>query len=299
MRKHPVIFGLAFVFLVGVALLILLYSLNALSGKGASFSGPEKVGIINIDGIISSSQEIVDQIDEFAKDNSVKAVVVRIDSPGGGVAASQEIYGALKGLKKNKKVIASLGSVAASGGYMIACAADKILANPGTLTGSISAIMFFGNAEELLKKIGFKASVIKSGKYKDIGSPTREMTADEKQILQVLVDDIYHQFVDLVSKDRNIPREKVVQVADGRLFSGRQALSLQLIDLLGDRGEAVRLAGKMGGIKGVPDVVYPKKKAISFWDLLLENNVDSFIGTIRDKIIALPRGVNLLYEYGV
>src|SRR3989337_4601634 len=176
MRKHPVIYGVSLVFLSGLGFLALIYGLSSLTGNMPFFPRDDKVGVIAISGIISSSQEIVEQVTEFKNDRTIKAVVIRVDSPGGGVASSQEIYAAIKGLKKHKKVVASLGSIAASGGYMIACAADKIVANPGTLTGSISAIMYFANAEDLLKKIGLKSSVVKSGKYKDIGSPTREMT---------------------------------------------------------------------------------------------------------------------------
>ncbi len=298
MRKHPVIYGLCLIFLLGLGSIILLYGYSALMGDVNLFYSSEKVGVVSIRGVISSSQETVEQIDKFGKDNNIKAVVVRIDSPGGGVAASQEIYAAVKRIKKNKIVVASLGSVAASGGYMVACAADKIVANPGTVTGSISAIMHFANAEDLLKKIGLKSSVIKSGKYKDIGSPAREMSDEEKQILQALVDDIYFQFIDVVAQDRKIPHEEVKKLADGRIFTGRQALLHKLIDFLGDRSFAVRLAGKMAGIKGTPDVVYPKKKDITFLDFILQNTAASFAAALKNNIATIPQGLNLMYEYG-
>ncbi|MDP2268591.1 MAG: signal peptide peptidase SppA, partial [Deltaproteobacteria bacterium] len=201
-------------------------------------------------------------------------------------------------LKKNKIVVASLASVAASGGYMIACAADKIVANPGTVTGSISAIMYFANAEDLLKKIGLKPSVIKSGTYKDIGSPARGMSDEEKQILQVLVDDIYFQFIDVVVQDRNIPQEEVKKLADGRVFTGRQALRYKLIDFLGDRLFAVQMAGKMAGLKGTPDVVYPKKKDITFLDFILQNTAASFAASLKNNFATIPQGFNLMYKYG-
>jgi len=298
MKKHPVIFGLFLVFVSGVALLLILRVMVALLGDGVFFSQNEKVGIINISGIISSSREVVEQLEEFGKDDRIKALVVRIDSPGGGVAASQEIYAAIKRLKNNKKVVASLGSIAASGGYMIACAADKIVANPGTLTGSISVIMYFANTEDLFKKIGLKSSVIKSGKYKDIGSPTREMTEDEKQLLQALVDDIYNQFVAVIAHDRNIPQEKVLPFADGRVFSGRQAQVLRLVDYLGDKSYAVQLAGKMAGIKGTPEVLYAKKRDVSLWEFILQTTFVSVINNLKGEINAIPHGINLLYEYG-
>jgi protease-4 len=298
MRKHPVIYGLCLIFLLGLVSVILLNGYRALTSDADVFHSREKIGIVSIRGVISSSQEATEQIDEFGKDNSIKALVLRIDSPGGGVAAAQEIYAAVKRIKKNKIVVASLGSVAASGGYMIACAADKIVANPGTITGSISAIMYFANAEDLLKKIGLKPSVIKSGKYKDIGSPTRGMSDEEKQILQGLVDDIYFQFIDLVAQDRKIPHEEVKILADGRVFSGRQALLHKLIDVLGDRSFAIQLAGKMAGIKGTPDVVYPKKKDVTFLDFILQNTAASFAAAIKDNIGTIPQGLNLMYKYG-
>ncbi len=209
---------------------------------------------------------------------------MRIDSPGGGVASSQEIYEAVIDLKKKKKVVASMGSVAASGGYMVACAADKIVANPGTITGSISAVMHFANAEELLKKLGLKASVVKSGKFKDIGSPVREMTAEEKALLQELVDDIYDQFLDMVARDRNIPKENLRKIADGRVFTGRQAHKLGLVDYLGDMGYALTLAGEMSGMKGKPDVVYPKKKGSKFWDYVFREMFTALDEQMRGKV---------------
>ena len=298
MKKHPVIYGLGLIFLLGLGSIILLYGYNALTGDVNLFRRPEKVGVVNIRGVISSSQEAVEQIEEFGKDITIKAVVVRIDSPGGGVAVSQEIYAAVKRIKKNKIVVASLGSVAASGGYMIACAAERIVANPGTVTGSISAIMYFANAEDLLKKIGLKPSVIKSGKYKDIGSPTRGMSDEEKQILQVLVDDIYFQFIDIVAQDRKIPQEEVKKIADGRVFTGRQALLHKLIDFLGDKTFAIQLAGKIAGIKGTPDIVYPKKKDVTVWDFILQNTAASFATALKNNISPLPQGLNLMYKYG-
>jgi protease-4 len=298
MRKHPVIYGISVVLLAGVIFLLVVYALNTLRGEGRFFSISDKIGIITISGIITDSQKIVEQLDTFKKDKAIKAVVLRIDSPGGGVAQSQEIYAAVKDLRKDKKVVASLGSIAASGGYMIACAADKIVANPGTITGSISAIMYFANAEDLLKKIGLKSSVIKSGKYKDIGSPTREMTDDERKILQELVDDIYNQFLEVIAKDRETSPEEIKKIADGRVFSGRQAQKLKLVDFLGDGNYAVRLAGKMSGIAGTPDVVYPKERGITFWDYMLQNTATSIAAAIKGKIGTIPQGVNYLYEFG-
>jgi protease-4 len=267
-RRHPVIFGIFLLFLIVTVFFLLVYVLGSSTEDRRSFALDNKVGIVKVEGFIGDTRDVVEQLNQFGKDDAIKAVVLRIDSPGGGVASSQEIYAAVTDLKKKKKVITSMGSLAASGGYMVACATDKIVANPGTMTGSISAVMHFANAEELLKKLGLKASAVKSGKFKDIGSPVREMTAEERALIQELVDDIYDQFLDMVARDRNIPKENLRKIADGRIFTGRQAQKLGLVDYLGDMGYAVTLAGEMSGIKGKPEVVYPKKKGSRFWDYL-------------------------------
>ncbi len=284
MRKHPVLFGIFLLFLVGVVFFMLIYVLGSGTEDKRSFALNNKVGVVKVEGFIGDSQEIIEQLNQFGKDDSIKAVIMRIDSPGGGVAPSQEIYAAVNDLKKKKKVVASMGSLAASGGYMVACAADKIVANPGTITGSISAIMHFANAEELLKKLGLKASAVKSGKFKDIGSPARQMTAEERALIQGLVDDIYDQFLDLVSQDRKIPKENLKDIADGRVFTGRQALQLGLVDYLGDMGYAISLAGELSGIKGKPDVVYPKKKGSKFWDYIFREMFISLEGQLQSRI---------------
>ncbi len=229
MRRHPVISGICLLTLIGMVFFAAIYGLGLFRAENPLNLG-EKVGVIPIEGIIGEAADIIDQINEFAESNGIRAVVLRIDTPGGGVAPSQEIYQAVRELRKKKKVVVSMGSVAASGGYLIAVAADRIVANPGTITGSISAVMHYANVEELMKKVGVRSSVIKSGKFKDIGSPVREMTADERSLIQGIVDDIYDQFVRTVSENRKIPLSKIVQLADGRIFTGRQAKELRLID---------------------------------------------------------------------
>lgn len=284
MRKHPVALGIFLLFLVGMVFFLLVYVLGSASEDKHSFALKNKVGVVKVEGFIGDTHDVIEQLNQFSKDDGIKAVILRIDSPGGGVASSQEIYEAVIDLKKNKKVVASMGSVAASGGYMVACAADKIVANPGTITGSISAVMHFANAEELLKKLGLKASVVKSGKFKDIGSPVREMTAEEKALIQGLVDDIYDQFLDMVARARNIPKENLRKIADGRVFTGRQAHKLGLVDYLGDMGYALTLAGEMSGIKGKPDVVYPKKKGSKFWDYVFREMFIALDEQMRGKV---------------
>jgi len=183
-------------------------------------------------------------------------VVLRINSPGGSIGAVQEIYEEVNRLKeKGKKVVVSMGDVGASGAYYIACAADKIVANPGTITGSIGVLMSLGNMEELFRKIGIKIEVIKRGKHKDIGSLSREMTAEERRLLQGVIDDAYDQFLRVVIEGRNLKKSKAEKLAQGQVFTGRQAKDLGLIDEIGNFQDAVRLAGKLAGIPGEPKVI--------------------------------------------
>ena len=295
MRKHPVILGLLLLLLVGVIFFLAVYLLGSLTGK-RSLSLSDHVGVVTVEGVLRDSQDIVRQVEEFSRDEGVKAVVVRIDSPGGGVTPSQEIYDSLVELKTKKRIVVSMGSVAASGGYLIACAADKIVANPGTITGSISAIMHFANAEELLKKIGLKSSTVKSGKFKDIGSPTRPMTREEKALIQALVDDTYDQLLDVIARDRKIPKEALRKIADGRIFTGRQARKLGLVDDLGGMDYAVRLAGKISGIKGKPEVAYPTKKKSTLWELILQQTISTLVGELRKEENRFHQGFYYLYE---
>jgi protease-4 len=294
MRKHPVFFGMLILLVLGFVFYFAFYRAGLYSGKNKGFSLRDKIGVVSVEGVINDSMDITDQLDEFAKDDSIVAVVLRVDSPGGGVAVSQEIYDAVVELRKTKKVVASMGSVAASGGLLVACGADKIVANPGTITGSISAIMQFANFEELLKKIGLKSSVIKSGQYKDIGSPLRDMTPEEKVILQDLVDDIYNQFVDVIVKERKLPREKVIAIADGRVFSGRKAKELGLVDYLGDMKSAAKLASKLAGKNGKYDLVYPAKKRTSVFDYFLESAATHISNSLKEKIES-KSGISYLY----
>ncbi len=294
MRRHPVISGICLLTLIGMVFFAAIYGLGLFRGENPLNLG-EKVGVIPIEGIIGDSGEIIDQINEFADSNGIRAVVLRIDTPGGSVAPSQEIYQAVRELRKKKKVVVSMGSVAASGGYLIAVAADRIVANPGTITGSISAVMHYANVEELLKKVGIRSSAIKSGKFKDIGSPVREMTAEERSLIQGIVDDIYDQFVRTVSENRKIPLSKIVRLADGRVFTGRQAKELGLIDDLGGLQDAVLLAGRLSGIKGKPEIVYGMKKKTTLWRYLMQNMTSAVSEEIRRNSAEL-RGAQYLLQ---
>lgn len=251
----------------------------------------DKIGVVPIKGVLNTSKEIVAQLDKYAEDDDIKAVVLRVDSPGGAVVPAQEIYDKINKIKEKKKVVTSMGSVAASGGYYIACASDKIVANPGTITGSIGVIIQFPQVKELLKKIGLKSTVIKSGKYKDVGSPSREISQDEMKLLQGLVDDIYNQFVEAVSSSRKIPKKKVEEIADGRIITGRQALELGLVDYLGTMEYSIDLAARLSGIEGKPQVVYPKEKRIG----LLRYVVKEVVSIVSEEFGNRETGVHYMY----
>ena len=283
MKRHPVIFGVFLLVLIFVLFFLVVFGITIFTEDRSVFSLRDKIGIVTIGEVIRDSSPIVDQLVKYGKDDSVKAVVLRVDSPGGGVVPSQEIYDAVLSLKKKKKVVVSMGSVATSGGYYVACAADKIVANPGTITGSIGVIVHFSNVEELFKKIGLRPTIIKSGKYKDIGSPFRDMTADEKRLIQKVVDDIYDQFLEAISLNRKISKDKVAEIADGRIFTGRQALKMGLVDFLGDKEYAINLAAKLSGIKGEPEMVYPKEKGLKLWKYIVKKMVSTLVNEWREE----------------
>ena len=245
------------ILIVAVGLLFFL-----LIARGLVQSAPigDKVAVIDIVGVISRTDTVIDQIHQYRDDQTVKAIVLRINSPGGSVAPVQEIYSELR--KLEKPIVASMGSTAASGGYYIAAIADEILANPGTLTGSIGVIMQFTKLKGLYEKIGLEQQVIKSGKFKDTGSSIRDMTDEERAILQATLDDVHNQFIDAVFEGRqaHLTREEIVTLADGRVFSGQQAFGHKMVDQLGNLPDAIERAGELGGISGKPKVVRTKRK---------------------------------------
>jgi protease-4 len=250
----------------------------------------EKVAVINIVGAISNGGTIIDLIHQYRDEQSVKAVVLRINSPGGSVAPVQEIYGELRKLKK--PIVASMGSTAASGGYYIASAANQIVANPGTLTGSIGVIMQFIKMEGLYEKVGLEQQVVKSGRFKDTGSPVRDLTAEERALLQATIDDVHNQFVNAIFEGRqeHLTREEIVALADGRIFSGQQALEHKLVDRLGNLPDAIELAGTLGGISGKPKVVRAKRK-VSLLERLLGATGERSLDKLLDNA-----GVTFRYE---
>lgn len=257
---------------VGVGIVVLfigtVWVFMATLGEDGLPTGGPKVAVVEIEGIIVDGAAAVRELREHADNPSIKAVVLRVNSPGGVVAPTQEIFAAIQRTRKaGKPVVASLGAVAASGGYYVAVAADRIYANPGTLTGSIGVVMQLANLEGLLKKVGVDYVVVKAGAYKDVGNFARTMSPEERKMLQALLDDVYSQFVEAVSEGRGLEKKDVLAFAEGRIYSGQQALALKMVDELGGFEEAVEAAGKLANISGRPKLVYPRKK-FSFRDLM-------------------------------
>ncbi|HAO93537.1 MAG: hypothetical protein A2X93_03720 [Deltaproteobacteria bacterium GWC2_56_8] len=243
-----------------VFVIVLVLSIAIAAFTGGAFSTSDKVAIVELEGIIIDPSETLRRLKVLEERDDVKAIVVRIDSPGGAVGPSQEIHGEIKRLREKKKVVASMGTIAASGGYYTAVAAERIVANPGTITGSIGVIVEFFNAEELLQKIGLKGYVVKSGKFKDVGSPLRKMEDEERKLLQAVIDDVNDQFIEAVAEGRGLKPEDVRAIADGRIFTGAQAKEKGLIDELGGLSSAIKLSAELAGIEGEPEVIYPERK---------------------------------------
>ena len=255
---------------VGILVLFLgtIWVLMATVSEDGLPTGGPKVAVVEIEGIIIDGTAAVRELREHADNSAIKAIVLRINSPGGVVAPTQEIFSAIQRARKaGKPVVATLGAVAASGGYYVAAAADRIYANPGTLTGSIGVVMQMANLEGLLKKVGVEYVVVKAGAYKDVGNFARTMSPEERKMLQALLDDVYSQFVDAVAEGRGLERKEVLAFAEGRIYSGQQALALKMVDEMGGFEDAVEAAGKLANIQGRPKLVYPRRK-FSFKDLL-------------------------------
>jgi len=250
-----------------VSAIVWLFSDFEISAKG------NRVGLIDIKGTIINSQDTVKQIKDWRKDSTIKAIVIRIDSPGGAVAPSQEIYREIRRTIGTKPVVASMGSIAASGGYYIASAASYIVANPGTITGSIGVIINLPNLRELFAKIGYQMTTIKSGQFKDIGNVARDMTPEEKELVQATIDETYRQFVRDVAAGRNLSEDDVRKVADGRIIMGEKALEVKLVDQLGNFEDAVAKAGELAKISGEPNMVNAKKKKLSLLDIIAGSDV--------------------------
>ncbi len=297
MRRRDLIIGiiilLAFVGFV-------FFSVVAILGLGGqhAFEFPmlgKRVAIIDVVGPIYSSTDVVRQIKKYTEDGSVPAIVLRVNSPGGGVAAAQEIHSQLeKARDEGKVIIVSMGAVAASGGLYIAMAADTIVANPGTLTGSIGVIFQYPTIQELADKIGVRYEVIKSGTLKDVGSPWHTATEEEIAHLQSVIDDTYEQFVEAVARGRQMDPEEVRPLADGRVFTGRQAFQANLVDVLGDFDDALDIAAEMVGLDTPPKTIKEtRRRRATIWDLVGRGLFGLLLGMTPEEV----SGPQLLFLY--
>jgi len=273
--RRPIVWGLIGTAGMLAGFFLFVLTLTALlTGEVVVADSGMKIAVVRIEGVISSdvAQETVEQLTKYREDPSIGAIILRINSPGGGVASSQDIYEEVKRLRTDGKlVVASLGSLAASGGYYIACGVERIFANPGTITGSIGVIVQLANAEELLNKIGIEATVITSGPFKALGNPTQPLRPEEREVFQGLVDDVHQQFVEAVAQGRNLPYAEVRQHADGQIFTGRQAKEFHFVDELGTLQDAVSYAAATLGVVGKPNLVQEERERFWWLKFVLES----------------------------
>jgi protease-4 len=286
--------------ILGAPIVLGLLLLAVHSRTGQSKLSPlssHKVGLVQVSDVIYSSEDYVKQLRDLREDDAVAGVLLRIDSPGGAVAPSQEIFEEVMKFREiNKPLVVSMGNLAASGGYYIASPAFKIFANPGTITGSIGAIMSFPHYYKLLSKIGVDMEVIKAGELKDVGSPNREMTPKERAYLQAMIHDVHLQFIEDVSRARSIDVDSLVPLADGRIFTGRQALSVGLVDTLGGYEDALDYLKAYVGVSEKSNPV-EKKKPEPFWKKLLTEEIFDKIPLLKNA--AMPSGSYFLYDMSV
>lgn len=287
-----IVLGLSSVFFVAfvaISAAIFMWSPSGSVGKPSFLGTSNRIGVIEVKGVILDSKKVTQHIRAFEKDASIKAILVRLDSPGGAVGPSQEIYQALK--KSSKPVVASMGSVAASGAFYIACGAKKVFANPGTITGSIGVIMEFVNLKDLYQWAKVKRYAITTGKFKNVGASYKDMSPEENQILQVMINDVLEQFRAAVGEARGLSSEDVVKVSDGRIFSGAQAKAQKLIDETGTFQDAVDAAAELASIKGEPELVYPQRHPMRWMEFLMENpdeesgEARSVLGRVASRIL--------------
>lgn len=278
MKKRPFLMASMTIGAIFLFFLLVVFVAGMFSGRSVVVSVGKKIGILEVYGTILDAQKLIEQIDEFRENDTIKAVVLRIDSPGGGVAPSQEIHAELKRLAEEKPLIVSMGAVAASGGYYLAVAGERLFANPGSITGSIGVIMSFPDYRELMGKVGVKTEVVKSGQFKDVGSSSREFTDADRELLQGMINDVHEQFVQAISEGRNLSIDRLRPFVDGRIFTGRQALELGLIDELGTFTDAIGYAAKVSGVGEDPDLVYPEPVREDFFDRLIQGAANRYLG---------------------
>jgi protease-4 len=275
-----------FILVVFVAI-ALAFTMGLSSRFYGHMFGRASIALLRVEGPIIEVDWHIDQVQKLREDVNIKGVVLRIDSPGGAIAPTQELYKELLRLREEKPVVTSMGTVAASGGYYLSCATDWIICNPGTITGSVGVIMEFTNLGEMLQKLGIGTRTIKSGKFKDTGNPTREMTAEEERLLTDMIMDTYDQFVDAVLAGRSVEEGAVKPYFDGRIMTGRQALKLGLVDELGNINDALAKTAEMAGLPQVPDEIYePQRERPGLIEILFGEvasaAVKSMAGAIRD-----------------
>jgi protease-4 len=258
-----------------VAFLVVLFFLGlsgivlGLIGKGSLFGPRKQVGVVEIKGMLTESRTIIKQLDRYRDNPHIRAIVLRINSPGGAVGPAQEILREVEKVRRKKKIVASLGTVAASGGYYIASGADFIMSNRGTLTGSIGVIMQFANVQGLTQKIGIDMYNLKAGRYKDVGSPFRPMSPEDKAYLQTLIDNVYQQFIEDVARNRQIPLATLKKLAEGKVYTGEEAHQIGLVDGFGNLPDAIHKAARLAGVRGKVKAVYPEKEGFSLLRLIL------------------------------
>ncbi len=277
-KRSDIVIGIIMLISLVIFVFIVFSAIIGFSSSDSFELSGRKIGVVEIVGLIYDSRSAVRQLNKYQNDNSIEAIIVYLNSPGGAIVPSNEIYEKVKEIRDSgkKPVIASMSSLGASGAYYIACGADSIIANQGTFTGSIGVIMELMNTRDLFEKVGVSFEAMKSGKFKDSGSPHRDMNSEDRRYLQSLIDDSYDQFVDVVVKERDLEKEEVLKIADGRVFTGRQAYNLKLIDKLGTFEDAIDVAKEMAGISGKARIVKERRRKLTLLDLIfgdLEENL--------------------------
>jgi len=283
-----IIFGILVV--VGAGFFFLLYGIMRSVGERTEVVTTgygSKIAVVELEGVITSSEDIVRQMKKYRESNSIKGILLRVDSPGGGVVASQEIYEEVRKTRESgKPVVVSMGALAASGGYYVACGASRLVANRGTLTGSIGVISEFMQLKDALDKLGVSFKTIKSGKLKDSGSSTRKMTEEDERYFQQLMDDVHRQFISVVESERHMDHDLVVKIADGRVFTGEQAVENGLVDTLGTLEDAVNITAELSGISGEPSIVKERKRR-SIWEGIF-GDVEESLKDLKQELLEKP-----------
>src|SRR6202163_3494568 len=299
-RSHTllwVLIGGGAFFLFVLAVFSLAYITLHAGGGDAGLTGfGDRIGVVDLDGVILSPQPVVGQLKKFADDSSIKAIIIHVTSPGGGVAASEEIYREVKRIReeKKKRIVASIETVGASGAYYVASATNKIYADKGSIVGSIGVIAQWVNYGELMRWAKLNAITLKAGEFKDTGSPTREMTPAERQYMQGLIDNMHTQFIHAVADGGHAQEEDIRAIANGKVWTGEQAFSLKLVDQIADFEGAVKDTARAVNISGEPTLVYPPKQTRSGLDLLF-GDVSDYLPT-REKLLEQQVGFYYLWK---